>query len=280
MPESLASLPKIKLGDHQLSRLIVGGNPTQGGSHQTTLMNMHMNEYFTLDQLVTFIAQCSEQGINTWQTAYSQKIVDTLKIFRENGGNMQWICLCGPDEVADKQRLTNVLASNPIGIAFHGETTDVLWREGKIDTIPETLSRIRDTGVLVGLSTHNPAVIDYIENKGWNLDFYMTCVYRRSRSHSELMEVMKEVPIGETYLPSDIPKMCETIGKASKPCLAFKILAAGRTCDNSDQVRRAFEFVFGHIKPTDAVIVGMYPRYTDQIKENADFTRMYGELGV
>jgi len=189
---------------------------------------------------------------------------------------MQWICLCSPDEVANKERFSTVLESKPIGVAFHGEVTDVLWREGKIVTIPDTLARIRDSGILVGLSTHNPEVLDYVESKGWDLDFYMTCVYRKSRSHSELMVIMGEVPIGEIYLPSDPPRMCDAISKATKPCLAFKILAAGRTCDSSEQVRRAFEFVLGHIKSTDAVIVGMYPRYTDQIKENADFTRMYG----
>ena len=104
----------------------------------------------------------------------------------------------------------------------------------------------------------------------------MGCVYRKSRNHEELKEIMSEAPIGEIYLPSDVPRMCGTISKATKTCLAFKILAAGRTCDSSEQVRKAFEFVLGHIKPTDAVIVGMYPRYTDQIKENADFVRMYG----
>ncbi len=276
MLESSMILPKINLGKYSVSRLIAGGNPTQGGSHQTTLMDMHMNEYFTLERTLEFISHCSEHGINTWQTAYSQKITDTLRLFREKHGEMQWICLCSPDEVADKDRFSKVLELNPIGIAFHGEVADVLWRQGKIDTIPDTLKKIRDSGVLVGLSTHNPDVINYSEEKNWDVDFYMACVYRKSRDHKELMEIMKEVPIGEIYLPSDLPRMCETIMKARKPCLAFKILAAGRTCDTQEQVRKVFEFVFGHIKPTDAVIVGMYPRYTDQVKENAEFTRIYG----
>jgi len=41
-------------------------------------------------------------------------------------------------------------------------------------------------------------------------------------------------------------------------------------------VSDVFEFVLGHIKPTDAVVVGMYPRFTDQIKENADLVKTYG----
>ena len=31
-----------------------------------------------------------------------------------------------------------------------------------------------------------PAVVDAIESKGWDLDYYMTCVYERHRSEAEL----------------------------------------------------------------------------------------------
>jgi len=272
--ESLG-LPEVPFGLYSISRLIAGGNPPHGGSHQTRLMDTHMQEYFTLDRTVEFLRRCSEQGINTWQTSYSEKTRDALTRFREEGGEMQFICLCSPDRVADKSEFARVLELSPMGVAFHGEVTDQIWRAGKIDTALDTLAQIRDAGVLVGLSTHNPEVIEYTEENGWDVDFYMACVYRKSRDHKELMEIMREVPIGEIYLPSDVPRMCETISKAIKTCLAFKILAAGRTCDTHEQVRKAFEFVLGHIKPTDAVIVGMYPRYTDQIKENADIVRLH-----
>ncbi len=270
------TLPQISLGPHSVSRLVAGGNPPAGGSHQTRLMDMHYREYFTFERTVEFLHRCQAQGINTWQTSNSKKLRDALTRFRDEGGKMQWICLSKPQQVADKNYMDEVLALNPIGIAFHGEVTDVLWREGKIDTVPETLRRIRDAGVCVGLSTHNPAVIQYVEEKGWDADFYMTCVYRKSRSHEELVKLMGEPPIGEVYLRSDLPKMCDVIGKAGKPCLAFKILAAGRTCNTPEQVQRVFEYVLTHIKPTDGVLVGMYPRFTDQVKENADLVRKYG----
>jgi len=41
-------------------------------------------------------------------------------------------------------------------------------------------------------------------------------------------------------------------------------------------VSDVFEFVFGHIKPTDVVVVGMHPRYTDEVKENTDLVRKFG----
>jgi hypothetical protein len=32
------------------------------------------------------------------------------------------------------------------------------------------------------------------------------------------------------------------------------------------------------MKPTDGVIVGMFPRYSDEIAENAGYVRKYGAL--
>jgi hypothetical protein len=46
-------------------------------------------------------------------------------------------------------------------------------------------------------------------------------------------------------------------------------------CSRKDSVRDAFKFAFAHLKPTDGVIVGMYPRYHDQIRENTQYTRQF-----
>lgn len=62
--------------------------------------------------------------------------------------------------------------------------------------------------------------------------------------------------------------MCSTLRQVNKPCLGFKIPAAGRKGNSSGDVREAFQFAFTHLKPTDAVIVGMFPRFKDQVAEN------------
>jgi hypothetical protein len=63
--------------------------------------------------------------------------------------------------------------------------------------------------------------------------------------------------------------MFKVIEKARKPCLTFKVLAAGRKIESASQVRQSFETTFNKIKPKDAVIVGMYQQFSDQVGENA-----------
>jgi hypothetical protein len=84
------------------------------------------------------------------------------------------------------------------------------------------------------------------------------------------------IPIPEVYLEEDPPRMWKAMRQTPRPCLAFKILAAGRVCEKQETVERAFAETFAHIKPNDAVIVGMYPEFEDQVHLNAEYVRKYG----
>jgi len=106
------------------------------------------------------------------------------------------------------------------------------------------------------------------------VDFYMCCLYYLTRPRDEFQKLLGgELPVGEIYLASDPARMFKVIKAASKPCLAYKVLAAGRKIDNAAQVRQCFETAFKNIKPTDAVVVGMYQQMSDQVGENAGIAR-------
>ena len=130
----------------------------------------------------------------------------------------------------DPKELPVLAKGGCLGVAHHGEVTDQLFKTGKLDEIHDFLKRVRDAGMLVGVSTHMPAVVDAIESKGWDLDYYMTCVYERHRSAEELKKLLGHVPLPprEVYLEEDPPRMFQAVRSTKRPCLAFKILAAGR----------------------------------------------------
>ena len=176
--------------------------------------------------------------------------------------------------------LERLAAAGAMAIAHHGEVTDRLFKEGRLDTVRPFLDRIREAGVLAGVSTHMPAVVETIESEGWDVDFYMTCVYERHRTRAELKELLGCVPIPlrEVYLEEDPPRMFRAVRATERPCLAFKILAAGRLCDSPETVETAFRETFSQIKPNDAVIVGIYPEYEDQVAINAGFVRRFSGL--
>ncbi|MCP5109832.1 MAG: hypothetical protein GY953_03235 [bacterium] len=134
---------------------------------------------------------------------------------------------------------------------------------------------MRQAGVQVGVSTHNPRVLEYVEEKGWDVDFFMACAYHRTRTPAEFRALLGELPVQrrEIYLEKDPERLFRVVRQTGKTCLVFKILAAGRRTNSPKLVDGAFRHTFENIKPHDAVIVGMYPRYRDEITENADRVR-------
>jgi len=269
-------LAKIKIGDRTVTRLIAGGNPVQGYAHSTQKLAQHMMEYFTVEQTVKFLLHCEEVGINTFQCSYSDKVRDALQKVWESGSKIQWIALTADDPTQTPMDL--ILPLKPVAISHHGVVTDSRFREGKTELIHDYIKKVHDKGMLAGMSSHNPNNIRAAEEKGWENDFFMTCFYNVVRTDEDLKRDFGAVPVGELYLADDPKKMTEAVRQSKRVCLGFKILAAGRLCSSRFSVEQAFRFAFQNIKPTDAVIVGMYPRFSDEIAENADFTRKYGTI--
>jgi hypothetical protein len=103
----------------------------------------------------------------------------------------------------------------------------------------------------------------------------MTCFHEIRRDLDKVRQGLGDDPIGELYLRQDPERMTEVVRKVSRPCLGFKILAAGRLCTNRTSIEKAFQFAFANIKKTDAVIVGMFPVVSDEISEDAALARKY-----
>jgi hypothetical protein len=266
-------LPTLQLGDHSITRLIVGGNPFYGYSHFNRLYSQHMVEWATPERVCGVLRQCEQNGINCWQFSHTERTMSDLRRHREEGGNLKWILLSHAEIENDHKLIKEVVRQRPIGIVHHGGSAERKRRQGKIQEVRDFLKAVRDSGVLVGLSTHDPTFLEEAESQNWDVDFYMTALYYLTRSTPEWEKLLGQKPLGEVYVPQDPPKMCAVMRQTKRPCLAYKVLAAGRVTESPAQVDAAFRFVFDNIKPNDGVIIGMYPRYFDQVKDNADRVR-------
>jgi hypothetical protein len=215
--------------------------------------------------------------MNTHQFSSPEQMVGVLRTMRERGSQMKFICLhSGEGQSMPAEQV--VRDTQPIAIAHHGGVTDRLFREGKSDRVRDFVKRVHDAGVLAGVSAHNPDCIKRVADEGWEVDFFMTCFYYLTRTKEELakMPPVATLQIGYSFFASDPLAMTAVARQVRQPCLGFKILAAGRMCGKRQSVREAFKFAFEHLKPTDGVIVGMYPRYHDQMSENAQYVREFG----
>jgi hypothetical protein len=272
-------LPTIRLGEHRVTRLIVGSNPISGYSYMGPIMDRHMREYFTPERIVEFLWTCEREGINTHQFSRPEQMSPVFQKLRDRGSKMKFICLhSGGSQRPSVEKV--VQDTRPIAIVHHGGVTDRLFREGKSRDVHDFVKRVKDAGVLAGVSAHNPDCIKRIADEGWPVDLFMTCFYYLTRTHEELenMPPVVTLQVGYPFFASDPMTMTKVVRQVDQPCLGFKILAAGRMCNSSKKVQTAFKFAFEHIKSTDGVIVGMYPRYQNQIQQNAQYTQQFARL--
>ena len=248
------NLPTIQIASHQITRLIIGGNPYSGISHHSAAASKAMEDYYTTNQIISDLAQAEQNGINTVLARADKHIMRTLNEYWNTGGKIQWIAQTPKaTEYNSLDDYIQIIARyNPIAIYHHGGTTDMLFAEGKLHTIQEDLKRIRDLGCAVGVGTHDPHILKYCYTEGFDVDFYVCALYNHTK-HREM------------YLSADRDIAISAIQSIPTPIIAIKVLAAGRNEPNN-----AFQFALENIKPIDAMAVGMYTRFQpDQIKQNA-----------
>jgi hypothetical protein len=270
MNRTSQTLPTISLGPYRVSRLIIGDNPIYGYSHFNQLLSQHQSEFHTTDQVIATLQRAEAAGIDTWQNTITPRSLSDLLRYRDAGGTIQWLCLSPGSWYDEPHRVEEAARHHPIGIAPHGGAIgDRCLRENKLSVLQDLLKRIRDAGVLVGLSVHDLRLLQIAEDEGWDVDYYMTALYDLRGGREEFERKFGYAPLGEIYLREHRPRMCELIRMTKKPCIAFKVLAAGRAIGSRERIREEFAFALRNIKPSDAILIGMYQQFNDQVGENA-----------
>ena len=257
----------MKFGNAEIGRLVLGVNPMYGYCHYNNNFSTVMREWYTPDRVCEVLHRASSFGINAFNYVHVDRAQSDWEKFQSQGGNMHLII----QVMARDDAASLVKTFKPLALQRRGEEIDKAFQTGTMAAEREWCKRARDLGVLVGVGTHKPEVIELVEEQGWDIDFYSGCVYNRTRTEAEWKQALNgeimEMP-RDIYMQSDPARMYTVIRQTSKTCFAFKILAAGRI--DGDGVAQAFRTAYSSIKPTDGVYVGMFPRGKDEIKENAE----------
>jgi hypothetical protein len=274
--DTTRTIPTVRWGEHAISRLIVGHNPLKGHSHFTEALNDEMAAWYDPEagNDLDLLARCETEGVNTAQFG-SGMMHRLLERHAGRGGRMQWIATVydrsDGDDAVFEQELEAIRSTRPtpIGLQYFGERADDHFIQGRTEYVRDRLKRMRQTGLLVGLGSHLPQTLARAADEDWDVDFYQCCFYTVYAHVGE-----GRIDRGnETFDDTDRDRMAAFVAQADKPCLAFKILGASRNCATPAEVEAAFRYAFERIKPTDAVIVGMWQKYSDQVGMNADIVR-------
>jgi len=244
------AIAKVKLGNVEVTRLMLGGNPQSGFSHWDRAMDDEMRHYYTAANMKALYRQAEELGINTHIGRADHHVIRVLMEHWDEGGAIQWIAQTCPEVGTPERGALNGIHNHAKAVYIHGGHADFLHSQGRLKEIQPALDMIRDAGLPCGMAGHKVETFLFAEEH-LDCDFYM-CSYYSPISRDQSPEHITQ---DEYFDPEHRVKMCQFIQQLPKPVIHYKIMASGR-----NDPKEAFTYAARHMRPTDAVCVGVFPK--------------------
>jgi hypothetical protein len=273
-------LPTVDFLGASVTRLTLGDNPFCGHSYvQSIHSGDEMMDYYTAENCVRTLFEAEALGLNTYVALAEPFILRVIRQYRNEGGTMNVLFQSYP-AIDLEINLRMMMAYKPIAIYHQGGTADQMVESGEIDRLKNRLQMIRQTGVPVGLGTHEPETVLRAEEESWGADFYMTCLYNaRKQQRGQQSGFITGKPKDLVFYPDDRFLMLDVIRQVAKPCIAFKVFAGGQMLigKTEDQIPgvldATFREVYGNIKPGDLACIGVFQKHRDELRQDAGVVR-------
>lgn len=245
---------KGKIGNLELSRLIMGGNLIGGWAHTRDLIyTSKLVKAYHNDERVMMTLQLAEKcGINAIITNPSLgRIIN--KYWHETGGKIQFISDCGHAS-GFLEGIRQSLDMGAIAMYCQGGLADRLTNEGKFDEIAKGLELIRSHGIPAGIGGHRIETIQSCVSNGIKPDFWVKTLHHHNYWSAQVDTEMKST-IDADYKDNIFcfkPQVTiDFMNSLEEPWIAFKVLAAGAI-----EPKDGFKYAFDN--GADFICVGMY----------------------
>jgi hypothetical protein len=249
----------------KIARLIIGANPFGGYSHFSAERDKVMREYYTVDNIKAAWAKAEAAGMNTMITNNeTPHVMQAVTEYLASGGKLQWIAQVNINTEPDMMvALDEAVEAGCCALYIHGGVVDNLYKERDEASLRKWSEFVRSKNIPFGVAGHDPLAHLWVNSLDV-VDFHAVCCFNCGTIHEGK---------GETFIISDLIEAMKVINFIEKPCIAYKIMGAGRI-----NPEMAFEHAFKNIKPTDVVNVGMYLGDNENmIEENVTLAEEYGK---
>jgi uncharacterized membrane protein YphA (DoxX/SURF4 family)/phosphoheptose isomerase len=265
LSELKGELPRGKIGNHEISRLVAGGNLIGGWSHARDLryVSSLFKAYNTERKIYETLILAEKAGINAINIGFPTNPV-MAKYKKATGSKIKVISQVAPD-LEKGDYFGNIDRAIDYGaeiIQVQGNQTDWMVRDGRIDVIDKMIGHIREQGLVAGLGSHTVDAMIACEEYGIVPDYYMKTMHHDQywSAHPREFRVPFEVD-GEKYLDHNrfhdncfclFPdRTVEFVNRATVPVMGFKVLAAGAI-----EPKDGFSWAFRN--GADFICVGMF----------------------
>lgn len=265
--ELKGELPTGRIGNLEISRLIMGGNLIAGWSHARDLMyvNSLFKAYNTERKVYDTLSLAEKAGVNTISVGYSAlALVAKYKEIMRSKINI--IAQVGiPENNYDKnvhEFIDRAIDLGASAVQVSGNLCDWCARDERLDVVEKMLGRIRSQGYVAGLGAHTIDSFLLCEDNGIIPDYYMKTMHHDNYWSAHPRENRKPFEVDGTRYPDHnmfhdncfcpFPdRTIEFVNRVKVPVVGFKVLAAG-AIEPKDGFKWAFE------NGADFICVGMF----------------------
>jgi len=265
LKDLIGSLPKGKLGEIEMSRIILGCNLMGGGAHSRDLEYVHdLSRYYNTEKKIfETLSLCEQAGIDS--TNMVSRFFRLFNRYKEiTGSSMKTVCQLhltqeSKDPFLELRQLTDFGATT---MYIQGANADTLVKNGRLDLMEEALELIRLQGIPAGIGAHSIEVLIACEKAGLIPDFYYKTMHHDRYWSAHPMEFREEFSVDgqrsedhnrihDNMFDLFPDRTIEVIKEIEVPVVGFKVLAAG-AIKPGDGFRYAFE------NGADFICVGMF----------------------
>jgi hypothetical protein len=251
-------VPKAKIKNVEVSRLLIGGNIFVNAAHSRDLRYVEdlAARYNTEEKVYETLRLAEQHGINTYTMHTPPRYRHMIKRYRnELGGKIQWLLAPSPptEDIAQYRQMVREwvdLGAEMIYLA--GGMAEMLYNAGKWDVIAGAVDAAKECGVPSGVGAHDLRIVMECESRNIEPDFYVKTLhshnYPSAPRPDEIKGPYQEVP---GYWCADPSETIRVMGQVQKPWIAFKVMAAGAI-----PPKEAFRYAFE--SGADFVLAGMF----------------------
>lgn len=257
--------PRGKIGDHEISRLVAGGNLIGGWAHARDLryVSSLFKAYNTEKKVYETLMLAEQAGINTINIGFPTNAL-MAKYKKSTGSKIKVITQVHPER-KEGDYLVHIDEAIDYGvdiIQIQGNQVDWMVRDGELDRIAEMMDHIRSQGYTAGLASHTVDALIATEEAGIIPDYYMKTMHHDNYWSAHPIE--NRVPFevdGKNHLDHNrfhnncfclFPdRTVDFVKRATVPVMGFKVLAAGAIAPED-----GFEWAFRN--GADFICVGMF----------------------
>jgi hypothetical protein len=258
-------LPKGKVKDHEISRLILGGNLIGGWAHSRDLLYVPslFKAYNTEKKIYETLMLAEEAGINAINIGFPTHVL-MAKYKRMTGSKIKVLCQVAPNMKTGDiyEQINPALDSGCDILQVQGNWCDWLVRDKNTDVIVKMLDKIRSNNLTAGLGAHTIDSLIYCEEQGIIPDYYMKTMHHDNywsahpRENRVPFEVDGDKSKDHNKFHDNLfclfpDRTIEFVNKTKVPVMGFKVLAAG-AIEPKDGFKWAFE------NGADFICVGMF----------------------